>query len=78
MGLRLASICSSKRQPGVCTACVLRMQCAGSVPHSFPVLIPVCFIQSVATFTAVGPTLNGKTVYENCIANVKSGVSVAT
>jgi hypothetical protein len=29
--------------------------------------------QSVATFTAVGPTLNGKTIYQNCVANVKNG-----
>jgi len=29
--------------------------------------------QSVATFTAVGPSLNGKSVYQNCVATVKSG-----
>lgn len=29
--------------------------------------------QSVATFAAVGPTKNGKSVYQNCVDAVKSG-----
>jgi hypothetical protein len=39
----------------------------------FPSLCCCYAVQSVATFTATGPTTNGKSVYTNCAESVKSG-----
>lgn len=33
-----------------------------------------CLLQSVVTYTAVGPTLNGKTPLANCQANTKGSL----
>jgi len=33
----------------------------------------VLLLQSVATFTAMGPATNGKSVYQNCVDSVKKG-----
>lgn len=42
--------------------------CCPALPHAV-----LCCVQSVATFAAVGPTKNGKSVYQNCVDAVKSG-----
>lgn len=37
-------------------------------------LISCCLLQSVVTYNAVGPTLNGKSVLANCEANTKGSL----